>query len=57
MTIELDGRIHRARATAIVDGPERDRPWDGHVRALPKFGEYILRTSRIIPMVVLGLLS
>lgn len=57
VTIEVDGQVHRARATAIVDGPERDRLWAGHVRALPKFAEYILRTSRVIPMVVLDLLS
>lgn len=57
VTIELDGRAHRAHATAIVDGPEHDRLWAGHVRTLPKFAEYILRTSRVIPMVVLDLLS
>jgi deazaflavin-dependent oxidoreductase (nitroreductase family) len=36
----------------IVDGPERDRLWDQHVAAIPRFGEYPAQVGgRIIPMV------
>ncbi len=49
-----DGRFD---ATAsIVEGPERDRLWDDHVKALPWFADYPAQTGgRLIPMIRLTL--
>ena len=49
--IEAENRVVQARATVIGDGPERDRLWNDHVAALPWFGDYPTKTSRVIPMV------
>jgi deazaflavin-dependent oxidoreductase (nitroreductase family) len=51
-TIEVDNEIIPVRATEVT-GPERDRLWKDHVAALPEFGEYPKKTSRVIPMLVL----
>jgi deazaflavin-dependent oxidoreductase (nitroreductase family) len=50
VTVETEGRTFEARAT-IVQGAERDRLWDRHVDALPKFAAYPEQAGRVIPMV------
>jgi deazaflavin-dependent oxidoreductase (nitroreductase family) len=50
VSIEVSNERLDARAT-IVDGNERDRLWDDHVRALPWFADYPNQTGRVIPMV------
>lgn len=51
-TIEVDNEIIPVRATEVT-GAERDRLWNDHVAALPEFGEYPKKTSRVIPIFVL----
>lgn len=50
VTIETGNRTFDATAS-IVDGAERDRLWDQHVRALPHFAAYPEQTGRVIPIV------
>ena len=50
VTIEAGNQVFGARAT-IVDGPERDRLWEDHVKALPWFADYTKQTSRVFPIV------
>jgi deazaflavin-dependent oxidoreductase (nitroreductase family) len=50
VTIEARNEQFDATAT-IVDGPERDRLWEDHVKALPWFADYPAQTGRVIPMV------
>jgi deazaflavin-dependent oxidoreductase (nitroreductase family) len=50
--VDIEARNEQFRATArIVDGRERDRLWDDHVKALPWFADYPTQTGRVIPMV------
>ena len=49
--VETDDQRFRARAEAILDGPERDRLWEQHVAALPHFAPYPEIAGRLIPMV------
>jgi deazaflavin-dependent oxidoreductase (nitroreductase family) len=50
--VEIEARNEQFGATArIVDGPERDRLWEDHVKALPWFADYPAQTGRVIPMV------
>jgi deazaflavin-dependent oxidoreductase (nitroreductase family) len=50
--VTIEARNEQFDATArIVDGPERDRLWEDHVRALPWFADYRAQTGRVIPMV------
>jgi deazaflavin-dependent oxidoreductase (nitroreductase family) len=53
VTIEVGNRVIPAAAT-IVEGAERDRLWDAHVRKNPWFGEYPDKTARVIPMIRLA---
>jgi len=55
VTVEVDTEEFDATATSLVDGPERDRLWDDHVRALPWFVDYPAQTGRLIPMIRLTL--
>lgn len=48
--IEVNTQTFDARATPIVEGPERDRLWEQHVAALPHFAGYPEQTGRLIPM-------
>ena len=48
--IEVDNEQRDATAS-IVEGVERDRLWDDHVRALPWFADYPAKTGRVIPMI------
>lgn len=50
VTIEARNQVFDATAT-IVEGADRDRLWEDHVKALPWFGDYPKQTSRIIPVV------
>jgi deazaflavin-dependent oxidoreductase (nitroreductase family) len=50
--VTLEVRNEQIDATAtIVDGPERDRLWDDHVKALPWFADYPKQSGRVIPIV------
>jgi deazaflavin-dependent oxidoreductase (nitroreductase family) len=51
VAIEVDNQQFDATATTIVEGAERDRLWDDHVKALPWFADYPAQTGRLIPMV------
>lgn len=50
VTVETRNMVLDATAT-IVNGSERDRLWDDHVRALPWFAHYPKQTGRVIPVV------
>jgi deazaflavin-dependent oxidoreductase (nitroreductase family) len=50
VTIEVRNQRLDAEAR-IVDGEERDRLWDDHVKALPWFADYPSQTGRVIPVV------
>lgn len=50
VTVEAQNEVFEATAT-IATGPERDRLWDDHVKALPWFADYPTQTGRVIPMV------
>ncbi len=54
VTIEVDTQQSEATATTIVEGAERDRLWDDHVKALPWFADYPAQTGRLIPMIRLA---
>jgi deazaflavin-dependent oxidoreductase (nitroreductase family) len=51
VSIEIPPESFEAAATAIADGPERDRLWQQHVAALPHFAGYEEQAGRVIPMV------
>lgn len=53
VTVELPGETFRARATAITEGPERDRLYRAQADLMPNFDEYEKLTDRLIPVVVL----
>ena len=50
VVIEVENERLDATAT-IVEGAERDRLWDDHVRALPWFADYPAQSGRVIPMI------
>jgi len=50
VTIEVAGEVMPATAT-IVDQSERQALWDAHVKALPWFGAYPSKTTRVIPVI------
>lgn len=50
--LEVANETFQATGEVLRDGPERDRLWDQHVAALPRFGEYPSQTGgRIIPVI------
>jgi deazaflavin-dependent oxidoreductase (nitroreductase family) len=49
--LEVAGETYDATATVEAIGPERDRLWRAHVAALPWFGDYEQKTTRVIPVV------
>jgi deazaflavin-dependent oxidoreductase (nitroreductase family) len=57
--VELEVNLEPVQAVAstILDGPERDRLWDNHVKTLPWFGAYPEQTGRVIPIVRLSRVS
>jgi deazaflavin-dependent oxidoreductase (nitroreductase family) len=48
--VEAENRVFRARASR-ADSADRDRLWEEHVKALPKFAPYPEQSGRVIPMV------
>ncbi len=48
--IEAEARTFRATAT-IARGGDRDRLWDRHVEATPRFAAYPEQTGRVIPII------
>ncbi|HEU5014256.1 MAG TPA: nitroreductase family deazaflavin-dependent oxidoreductase [Roseiflexaceae bacterium] len=53
VTVEAGTETFKARATAITDGPERDRLYAKMVEQNPGFAEYERKTARKIPAVIL----
>ena len=53
VTVELPGDTFRATATALTEGPERDRLYNAQAALMPNFAEYETLTDRTIPVVVL----
>jgi deazaflavin-dependent oxidoreductase (nitroreductase family) len=52
VTVEVGDERYQARATPLT-GAERDRLYARQVSAMPNFGEYQARTTRVIPVVAL----
>jgi deazaflavin-dependent oxidoreductase (nitroreductase family) len=52
-TIEVGTDRFKVRATPIPTGPERDRLYEAHARLMPGFREYVTKTKRVIPVVVM----
>ena len=52
VTVEIGGRTYEARAHA-AQGAERDQLYAQHATVHPSFNEYVTKTSRVIPVVVL----
>jgi len=52
VTVELGTERFTATATPL-SGADRDRIWDAQVAAVPAFGDYPKKTSRVIPVVAL----
>ena len=50
VTVEAKNQVFDATAT-IVTGPDRDRLWDDHVKALPWFADYPKQAGRVIPVI------
>jgi deazaflavin-dependent oxidoreductase (nitroreductase family) len=53
VTVELPGDTFRAHATALTEGPERDRLYRAQAELMPNFTAYEEKTDRKIPVVVL----
>lgn len=51
--IEVGTDRFKVRATPLPKGPERDRLYDAHATLMPGFREYVNKTKRVIPVVVL----
>ena len=52
-TIEVGDDHFEVTATPIADGPERDRLYEAHAALMPGFRDYVRKTKRVIPVVVL----
>jgi deazaflavin-dependent oxidoreductase (nitroreductase family) len=52
VTVEVGSETYDATATTIT-GEERDRLYQRQVDAMPMFGEYQQKTSRVIPVIAL----
>ncbi|WP_433662106.1 nitroreductase family deazaflavin-dependent oxidoreductase [Nocardia sp. CA-128927] len=55
VTVEIGTESHKATATPITEGPERDRLYAAMVEVMPGFAEYEQKTDRVIPVVTLTL--
>ncbi|MFG1792880.1 nitroreductase family deazaflavin-dependent oxidoreductase [Nocardia sp. NPDC049149] len=53
VTIEVGTETHKATATPITEGPERDRLYAAMVAVMPGFADYQEKTDRVIPVVTL----
>ena len=52
-TIEVGDAHFDVTATPIAQGPERDRLYEAHAALMPGFRDYVKKTKRVIPVVVL----
>lgn len=52
-TVEVGDDHFEVDATPIADGPERDRLYEAHAALMPGFRDYVRKTQRVIPVVVL----
>ena len=52
VTVEVGTETYEAKAV-VITGPERDRIYAKQVEAMPTFGEYQQKTTRIIPVIEL----
>jgi deazaflavin-dependent oxidoreductase (nitroreductase family) len=52
VTVEVGTEKYQAKAT-VITGEERDRIYAKQVEAIPTFGEYQQKTTRIIPVIAL----
>ena len=53
VTVELGNEKFQARATAVTEGPERDRLYAKMVERNPGFADYERNTTRKIPAIAL----
>lgn len=53
VTVEVGTETFRARATPIPSGSERDRLYEDHAKLMPGFRDYVAKTERVIPVVLL----
>ncbi|MGH2450398.1 MAG: nitroreductase/quinone reductase family protein [Candidatus Limnocylindria bacterium] len=51
--VEMGTERFKVSATPIPRGPERDRLYEAHSEIMPGFRDYVTRTKRVIPIVVL----
>jgi deazaflavin-dependent oxidoreductase (nitroreductase family) len=51
--IEVGDETFAVKATPVPKGPERDRMYEDHATLMPGFRDYVKRTKRVIPVVVL----
>ena len=49
--VQMGADKYRARAVTLEEGPERERLWKRITEAMPNFGEYQKKTTRVIPVV------
>jgi deazaflavin-dependent oxidoreductase (nitroreductase family) len=52
-TIEVGDEHFEVKATPLASGPERDRLYEAHAKLMPGFRDYVKKTTRVIPVVVL----
>ncbi len=52
VTVELGGEKFEARAT-VTEGEERDRLFAHHAELMPGFADYVTKTTRVLPVIVL----
>jgi deazaflavin-dependent oxidoreductase (nitroreductase family) len=52
-TIEVGDEHFDVKATPLASGPERDRLYEAHAKLMPGFRDYVKKTTRVIPVVVL----
>ena len=52
VTVEVGTETFQAQAT-VAEEPERTRLYDQMVTVMPGFGDYRLKTTRIIPVIIL----
>jgi len=52
-TVEVGDEHFEVKATPLASGPERDRLYQAHAALMPGFRDYVKKTKRVIPVVVL----
>lgn len=53
VTVELGNEQFQARATVVADEAERERLYTQHAELMPGFADYVTKTTRKIPVVLL----